>query len=190
MRGISACNELPATRLPVAERKLLRFIELFATSWTSSFHHISRGGTASSPTCPCSIITVRSFTRYAPLHPPRCRGLLLQNDLAQKVRCARQSLRRGEQTVLVLNRKRTVVAIHAQRGNELLPPLRAVSIAAGAEDPSPMPLICMWLGIQNSCRGKIRRIHLRVLRLAMEDRLAKQPNRGNGINALPEHVAR
>src|SRR3984885_5134972 len=178
MRGISACNELPATRLPVAERKLLRFIELFATSWTSSFHHISRGGTASSPTCPCSIITVRSFTRYAPLHPPRCRGLLLQNDLAQKVRCARQSLRRGEQTVLVLNRKRTVVAIHAQRGNELLPPLRAASIAAGAEDPSAIVLLCIRLGFTNARQGKIRRKHLRVLRVDMEDGLAKQPHSG------------
>src|ERR1700721_1978392 len=51
---------------------------------------------------------VRSFTRYAWLHPPRCRGLLFQNDLTQKVRCARQSLSWGEQTILVLDHNATV----------------------------------------------------------------------------------
>ena len=56
MRGISACSELPATRLPVAERKFLRFMKIFATSGMSPFHHISGAGTLPSPTCSCSII--------------------------------------------------------------------------------------------------------------------------------------
>jgi hypothetical protein len=140
MRGVIACNELPATRLPIAERKFLRFMRILAPAGRPISSHFQ-----SRARHPCECAPARSFTRYARLHPPRYRGLLLQNDRAQKMRLRAPVPPWGEQAIPRAQSKAHRRSHTCAVWNELLPPLRAVPIAAGAEDPSPVALICVGL---------------------------------------------
>src|SRR5690242_15277279 len=114
----------------------------------------------------------RSRKRYRPLYPP-CRGRLLFHDDAVEETCRLgQSLFRRQQAVLVLDGEHVVVAEHAQRGGELLPPLLAVAVAAGAEDPGAVALVGIRLGIEHAGEGQVAVVDLGVLGVHVEDGVA------------------
>src|SRR5579884_1095889 len=123
------------------------------------------------------------------LDPPRGPGCFLENNVIQKLCCFGKSLFGRKQTVFVFDREHSVVAEHAQRRNKFLPPLRAMTITAGAKYPSTVALICIRFSVQNSSAQKVCWIELRVLCVHMENRIAQNTYRGDGINVLPEHMA-
>src|ERR1044071_7697073 len=84
------------------------------------------------------------------LDPPRGGRLLARNDAVEERGGAGEALLRRKQAVLVLDRENVIVAEHAQRRSELLPPLLAVAVAAGAEDPRPVALVGVALGVEHA----------------------------------------
>src|SRR6266481_2042844 len=89
----------------------------------------------------------------------------------------------------MLDGEHVIVAEHSERGGKLLPPFRAMAVAAGAEDPSTVALIRVWLGVEYSCQRQISWVQLRVFGMHVEDGIAENPDGGDWIDALPEHVA-
>ena len=89
----------------------------------------------------------------------------------------------------MLDRKHLIVAEHAQRRDELPPPLFAVPVAAGAENPRPIPLVGVWFGVQHPGPRQILRVDLRVLRVHIKYRVAEHSYRRNGVNPLPKQMA-
>ena len=86
----------------------------------------------------------------------------------------------------MLDREYVIVAKHPQCGDKLFPPLRAMSIAAGAKYPSTIPLIGVGLSVEYSCPRQISWVELRVLGMNVEDRLAKNSDGCIWIDALPK----
>src|SRR5689334_12443255 len=94
------------------------------------------------------------------LYPPGGGRLLLHHDPVQERRRLREPFLRRQQAVLVLDRKDIIVAEHAQRRSELLPPLRAVSVAARAEDPRPIALVRIALGVEHAGQRQVAVVNL------------------------------
>src|SRR5579872_5886507 len=129
----------------------------------------------------------RHITR---LNPPWRRGLLFNYNPVQKSDRLPQAFLRREDGVLVLDRQDVIVPEHAQRGNELFPPLGAVAVAAGAEDPGPILLVGIELGIEHARRRQVSAVDLGILGVDVENSVAQDTDGGDGVDALPEHVAR
>src|ERR1019366_8423911 len=90
----------------------------------------------------------------------------------------------------MLDRKHIIVSKHSQRRYKLAPPLRAMTIADGAENPRAIALVRIRFRIEDAHRRKIALEDLRVFRVDMENRIAQYANSGDRIDSLPEHVAR
>src|SRR5277367_1240983 len=79
------------------------------------------------------------------LNPPRRGWLFADYDAVEEVRGLGEPLFRRKQAVFMFDRKDGVVAKHAQCRNKFAPPLRAVTVTAGAEDPTARALVGVWL---------------------------------------------
>src|SRR5690242_1314749 len=75
------------------------------------------------------------------LYPPRSGRLLADDEAVQERRGLRQSFLGREDAVLVFDGEHIIVSEHAEGGDELAPPLLAVTVAAGAEDPGAIALV-------------------------------------------------
>src|SRR5436305_1924075 len=84
------------------------------------------------------------------LDPPGGGRLLADHDAVEERGGFRQSFFGRQDAVLMLDREHVIVAEHAERRDEFAPPLLAVAVAAGAEDPRAMALIGVTLGIQHA----------------------------------------
>src|ERR1035438_4086574 len=80
------------------------------------------------------------------LNPPRSARLLADHDAVEEIRGLSQALFGREQTIFVLDGEHGIVTKHAQRGDKFGPPLGAVTIAAGAEDPAAFALLRVGFG--------------------------------------------
>ena len=89
----------------------------------------------------------------------------------------------------MFDRKHIIVAEHSERLGKLFPPLGAMAITAGAEDPSAVSLISVGLRVEYPRQRQIGRIQLRVLGMNVEDRVTKNSDGRDWIDTLPEHVA-
>src|SRR5258708_22207129 len=65
-----------------------------------------------------------------------------------------------------------------------------MAISAGPEDPCPVALVGVFLGVEYAGLRKIGFVNLRVLGMHVEDRVAQNADCLDGIDSLPEHVAR
>jgi hypothetical protein len=89
----------------------------------------------------------------------------------------------------MLDRKYVIVTEHAKSGDEFFPPFLAMTVAAGAEDPTTIPLVRIFLGVEHTGERQIAIVDLRVFGVHVEDGVAQDTNRRNRIDTLPEHVA-
>src|SRR5208282_4745116 len=89
------------------------------------------------------------------------------------------------------DREHGIVAKHAKGGDKLGPPLGAVAVTAGAEDPGALALRGVGLSIEHAGARQIDRVKLRVFGMDVEDRVfgLKNADGGDGINILPEKMA-
>src|ERR1035438_1255134 len=122
--------------------------------------------------------------------PPRGTRLLANHNAVEKISCLRQSFFRRKQAVFMLDRQNMIVTKHPQRRDKLAPPLRAVTVTAGAKDPAALALFGVPLGIKHPGARQVRRKDLRVFRMNMKDRVLKHADGGDRIDTLPEKVAR
>src|SRR5258708_19922826 len=81
-----------------------------------------------------------------------------------------------------------IIAEHAQRRNELFPPLGAMAVAAGAEDPTPIALIGVVLGVEHTGPGQVRSVYLRVFCVHVAVGVPQHANPGDGMGSLPTHI--
>ena len=124
------------------------------------------------------------------LDPPGSGRLLANHDAVEESRGLGQALLGREQAVFVLDREHEIVAKHAQRGDKLVPPLGAVSVAARAEDPAAIALVGVGLGIEHAGARQVDRVKLRIFGVDVEDGAFEDADGGDGIDALPEEMAR
>ena len=66
---------------------------------------------------------------------------------------------------------------------KLAPPLGAVAVATGAEDPAAIAFFRVWLGVEHARAHQVRRIELRVFGVNMEDGAPEHAHRRDGIDA-------
>src|SRR5271169_443009 len=130
------------------------------------------------------IVSIRKM-----LYPPGSAGLLADHDAVEESRCLGQALFRREQAVLVFDGEHGIVTEHSQGGDEFGPPLGAVTVTAGAEDPAAVALVSVRFGIEHAGARKIHRVKLRVFRVDVEDGVREHTDGGDGIDALPEKMA-
>jgi hypothetical protein len=123
------------------------------------------------------------------LHPPGCGWLLSDDDFVQELRGFSEAFFGREQAVFMLDGEDAVVAEHPERGDKLFPPLCAMTIAAGAEDPPAIALVGVWLGVEYPGERQIGGIELGVFGVDVKDGVAEKANGCDGIDSLPEHVA-
>src|SRR6185312_11282789 len=90
----------------------------------------------------------------------------------------------------MLDREDIIVTVHAQRGNELFPPTVGMAVAAGTENPGAVAFIRVLLGIEHARFGQIEIVDLRVLRMYVKNCIAQYAYCLDGIDLLPEHMAR
>src|SRR5260370_34773746 len=122
-------------------------------------------------------------------NPPRLRGWIADHHILQEMRSLAQSFFRREQAVFMFDGKHMVIAEHAKRGNELLPPLGSVPKSACAGDPAAVALVGVRLGVQYSGAWQVGCIELRILGMHVKDRIAQHADGRHRIDILPEHVA-
>src|ERR1039458_4735774 len=84
------------------------------------------------------------------LDPPGRARLLPDHDSIEERGRFREAFLGRHQAVLVFDGEHVIVAEHAQRADEFLPPLGVVAVAAGAEDPGTIALVGITLGIQHA----------------------------------------
>src|SRR5262249_21130207 len=83
-----------------------------------------------------------------------------------------------------------VVPKHPQRGDQLTPPLRAVAISTCAKDPGAIAFFRVRLRVENAAALQINWIELRVLGMHMENGVCQHANGADGVDCLPEKMAR
>src|ERR1700757_3239338 len=65
-----------------------------------------------------------------------------------------------------------------------------MAIAASSEDPSAIAFVGVRLGVEDTRARQIGRIKLRIFCVDVEDRVSKNTDSCDGVNVLPEHMAR
>ena len=63
-------------------------------------------------------------------------------------------------------------------------------IAAGAKNPGTVAFVGIRLRVEHASERQVAVVHLRILGVNVQDRIAQNPDGGNRVDALPEHVAR
>src|SRR5580658_897722 len=182
--------EKPAPRLRAASA----FLPAIATASTDSTRRTaSRCARPMKPVPKIAVlIAFIFFFRFlmpCALGPPSGRRLLTNNDAVEEVRSLGQSFFRREQTVFMLDREHVIIAKHTQGRNQFSPPLGAVTVAAGTEDPAAVPLLGIWLGIEHAGARQIHGVELRVLGMYVKDSAFQYAHGGDGIDTLPEEMA-
>src|SRR5665213_940416 len=64
-----------------------------------------------------------------------------------------------------------------------------MAIADGAENPRTIALVGVFFRIEDSRHGEIPRVHLSVFRMYVKDAIPQHADGGDGVDALPEHMA-
>ena len=92
----------------------------------------------------------------------------------------------------MLDRENVVVAVASQHGDERLPELMPMTVAAGSEAPGSVLEITVGTTVQVAVDRTFMRIEFGVLRVAVEEqpRFAERPRGQNGIDPLPEEMRR
>ena len=90
----------------------------------------------------------------------------------------------------MLNGEDIVVTANAEGGDKFAPPLTTVSVAAGAKEPAALAHLRVRFRIEYAGQREILRVELSVLRVNVEDGVAEQEYSGEGVDILPEEVAR
>src|SRR6202011_2621265 len=107
------------------------------------------------------------------LNPPGGRGLLFYDNTFQETDRFAQAFFWREDGIFMLDRQHVIVAEHAQRGNESLPPAGVVTVAASAKDPGAILLVSVELGIEHARHRQVSVVDLRVLSVHVENRIAQ-----------------
>ncbi len=90
----------------------------------------------------------------------------------------------------MLDREDAVVAGEPQLGDHVPPELLPVAVADGAEDPRPVLLVGVLLGVEDAVAGDVRLVEPGVLHVDMEDGVAQLADADERIHPLPEEVRR
>ena len=104
--------------------------------------------------------------------PPWGAGRIADNQVVKEIGGLGEAFLGRHQRILMLNGEHIVVAVHAQRADEFLPPLGAVTVAAGAENPGTMLFVGVQLHIKHAGAGQVDGIDLRILGVDVENRIA------------------
>ncbi len=116
--------------------------------------------------------------------------MFADHDFIQELRRFREPFVGRHQRVFVLDGEHVIVAVHAQSRDEFLPPAIWMAVAAGAEDPGAVLLVGILLGVEHAGLRQVVIVDLRVFGVDVEDGIAQDADRLDGVDALPEHVAR
>jgi len=147
-------------------------------NYSNKINSGSRRGTAS---CGC----LRSSGTSGPVG---LAGRFVDDERAEEVDGLPEALVRRHQTVLMLDREYTVVADETKGRDEGLPPLGAMAVADGAEDPASGRFVGVGLGVENTVHCRVARVDGAVLGVDVVDAAFERLERLERIDALPEEM--
>src|SRR5260370_12753087 len=111
------------------------------------------------------------------------------DDVLQECDRLLEALVARHDAVLVLDAEHVVVADQAQVRDDVLPDDRVVPVAARPEDPGPLQLARVLLGVEDAIDHDVARIDAAILRMDVVDAVAEPADRGDHVDPLPAHAA-